>query len=49
MNTQKFTLLSAGVGAHVTNVSYIQQIVIGVIIVLAVAFDTFAKSRRRKA
>src|ERR1700744_2037337 len=27
--------------------SYIQQIVIGVIIVLAVAFDTFAKSRRR--
>ena len=26
--------------------SYIQQIVIGVIIVLAVAFDTFAKSRR---
>ena len=28
--------------------SYIQQIVIGVIIVLAVAFDTFAKSRRRK-
>jgi inositol transport system permease protein len=29
--------------------SYIQQIVIGVIIVLAVAFDTFAKSRRRKA
>jgi inositol transport system permease protein len=26
---------------------YIQQIVIGVIIVLAVAFDTFAKSRRR--
>ena len=29
--------------------SYIQQITIGVIIVLAVAFDTFAKSRRRKA
>jgi ribose/xylose/arabinose/galactoside ABC-type transport system permease subunit len=29
--------------------SYIQQIVIGVIIVLAVAFDTFAKSRRRTA
>jgi ribose/xylose/arabinose/galactoside ABC-type transport system permease subunit len=28
--------------------SYIQQIVIGIIIVLAVAFDTFAKSRRRK-
>ena len=29
--------------------SYIQQIIIGVIIVLAVAFETFAKSRRRKA
>lgn len=29
--------------------SYIQQIIIGVIIVLAVAFDTFAKSRRRLA
>ena len=29
--------------------SYIQQIIIGVIIVLAVAFDTFAKSRRRAA
>ena len=29
--------------------SYIQQIIIGVIIVLAVAFDTFAKSRRRTA
>jgi inositol transport system permease protein len=28
---------------------YIQQIIIGVIIVLAVAFDTFAKSRRRRA
>ena len=28
---------------------YIQQIIIGVIIVLAVAFDTFAKSRRRNA
>jgi inositol transport system permease protein len=28
---------------------YIQQIIIGVIIVLAVAFDTFAKSRRRTA
>ena len=28
--------------------SFIQQIVIGVIIVLAVAFDTFAKSRRRR-
>ena len=27
--------------------SYIQQIIIGIIIVLAVAFDTFAKSRRR--
>ena len=29
--------------------SYIQQIIIGVIIVLAVAFDTFAKSRRRRS
>jgi inositol transport system permease protein len=29
--------------------SYIQQIIIGLIVVLAVAFDTFAKSRRRKA
>jgi ribose/xylose/arabinose/galactoside ABC-type transport system permease subunit len=29
--------------------SYVQKIIIGVIIVLAVAFDTFAKSRRRKA
>jgi inositol transport system permease protein len=29
--------------------SYMQQIIIGVIIVLAVAFDTFAKSRRRTA
>src|ERR1700712_680367 len=29
--------------------SYIQQIIIGLIIVLAVAFDTFAKSRRRIA
>lgn len=28
--------------------AYIQQIVIGAIIVLAVAFDTFAKSRRRR-
>ena len=28
--------------------SYVQQIVIGIIIVLAVAFDTFAKSRRRR-
>ena len=29
--------------------SYVQQIIIGVIIILAVAFDTFAKSRRRTA
>ena len=29
--------------------SYIQQIIIGIIIVLAVAFDTFAKSRQRIA
>ena len=29
--------------------SYVQQIIIGVIIVLAVAFDTFATSRRRRA
>ncbi|MGI3903577.1 MAG: ABC transporter permease [Janthinobacterium lividum] len=29
--------------------SYIQQIVIGLIIVLAVAFDTYAKSHRRRA
>lgn len=29
--------------------SYIQQIIIGVIIVLAVAFDTFVKSRRKRA
>jgi inositol transport system permease protein len=37
-------------GLVLMNVSpYIQQIVIGVIIVLAVAFDTFAKSRRRTA
>ena len=37
-------------GLVILNVSsYIQQIIIGVIIVLAVAFDTFAKSRRRKA
>lgn len=28
---------------------YVQQIIIGVIIVLAVAFDTFAKSRRRRS
>ena len=37
-------------GLVLLNVSpYIQQIIIGVIIVLAVAFDTFAKSRRRRA
>jgi ribose/xylose/arabinose/galactoside ABC-type transport system permease subunit len=37
-------------GLVILNVSsYIQQIIIGVIIVLAVAFDTFAKSRRRRA
>lgn len=37
-------------GLVILNVSsYIQQIIIGVIIVLAVAFDTFAKSRRRTA
>jgi inositol transport system permease protein len=37
-------------GLVILNVSsYIQQIIIGVIIVLAVAFDTFAKSRRRSA
>ena len=37
-------------GLVILNVSsYIQQIIIGVIIVLAVAFDTLAKSRRRKA
>ncbi|MEZ5824276.1 MAG: ABC transporter permease [Geminicoccaceae bacterium] len=36
-------------GLVLNNVSsYVQQIIIGVIIVLAVAFDTFAKSRRRK-
>ena len=36
-------------GLALMNVSsYIQQIIIGVIIVLAVAFDTFAKSRRRR-
>ena len=36
-------------GLVILNVSsYIQQIIIGVIIVLAVSFDTFAKSRRRK-
>ena len=37
-------------GLVIMNVSsYIQQIIIGVIIVLAVAFDTFAKSRKRVA
>lgn len=37
-------------GLVLVNVStYIQQITIGVIIVLAVAFDTFAKSRKRTA
>ena len=37
-------------GLVILNVSsYIQQVIIGVIIVLAVAFDTFAKSRRRAA
>ena len=37
-------------GLVILNVSsYIQQIIIGVIIILAVSFDTFAKSRRRKA
>jgi len=37
-------------GLVLNNVSsYVQQIVIGVIIVLAVAFDTFAKSRCRRA
>jgi ribose/xylose/arabinose/galactoside ABC-type transport system permease subunit len=37
-------------GLVILNVSsYIQQIIIGIIIVLAVAFDTFAKSRRRRA
>ncbi|MCB2054099.1 MAG: ABC transporter permease [Geminicoccaceae bacterium] len=37
-------------GLVLNNVSsYVQQIIIGVIIVLAVAFDTFAKSRRRRA
>jgi inositol transport system permease protein len=35
-------------GLVLMNVSaYVQQIIIGIIIVLAVAFDTFAKSRRR--
>ena len=37
-------------GLVLNNVSsYVQQVIIGVIIVLAVAFDTFAKSRRRRA
>ncbi len=37
-------------GLVLNNVSsYVQQIIIGAIIVLAVAFDTFAKSRRRRA
>ncbi|HET7716655.1 MAG TPA: ABC transporter permease [Bauldia sp.] len=37
-------------GLQLNNVSsYVQQIIIGLIIVLAVAFDTFAKSRRRTA
>ncbi|WP_027135053.1 ABC transporter permease [Geminicoccus roseus] len=37
-------------GLVLNNVSpYVQQIIIGLIIVLAVAFDTFAKSRRRRA
>jgi ribose/xylose/arabinose/galactoside ABC-type transport system permease subunit len=37
-------------GLQLNNVSsYVQQVIIGVIIVLAVAFDTFAKSRRRRA
>ena len=36
-------------GLQLNNVSsYVQQVIIGVIIVLAVAFDTFAKSRRRR-
>jgi ribose/xylose/arabinose/galactoside ABC-type transport system permease subunit len=36
-------------GLQLNNVSsYIQQVIIGVIIVLAVAFDTFAKSRRKR-
>ena len=37
-------------GLVLNNVSsYVQQVIIGVIIVLAVAFDTFAKSRRKRA
>ena len=36
-------------GLQLNNVSsYVQQVIIGVIIVLAVAFDTFAKSRRKR-
>ncbi|MEZ5934087.1 MAG: ABC transporter permease [Alphaproteobacteria bacterium] len=36
-------------GLVLNNVSsYVQQIIIGIIIVLAVAFDTFAKSQRRR-
>jgi len=34
----------------IMNVSaYSQQVIIGIIIILAVAFDTFAKSRRGRA
>ena len=37
-------------GLVLNNVSsYVQQVIIGVIIVIAVAFDTFAKSRRKRA
>jgi inositol transport system permease protein len=37
-------------GLVIMNVSaYSQQVIIGIIIVLAVAFDTFAKSRRGRA
>ena len=37
-------------GLVLNNVSsYVQQVIIGVIIVLAVAFETFAKSRRKRA
>jgi ribose/xylose/arabinose/galactoside ABC-type transport system permease subunit len=37
-------------GLQLNNVSsYVQQVIIGVIIVLAVAFDSFAKSRRKRA
>ena len=45
-NTALFSVLNGLVLLNVS--SYIQQIIIGLIIVLAVAFDTFAKSRRRK-